>query len=285
MGLSAQGAIAATLNNHFESDLENYRACKVDANGNRLSTCSGNDVRSGSKFHLTAGTQGSVTVTSNGTVKARIDGIAIDNGVSYTCSMHTNFLCDLAPGPNQYRCKTGPKSLPGACGVPGQACACIYNYECAANACDAGPQTDRGCSPGNPDAACKSLANVTGIATLVLGGNATGIVYENGVFKFSLTGDNGDPANGCTALCTMNTNEYGKVNSDDLGCDVQGDAACTSVKPYHVVKVLDMDGKVLAVPSVGAATIGGGGFGVFDPAKYGDVCRGGSPPADCADDQ
>jgi hypothetical protein len=289
-GLSAHAAVAATFNNHFETDLENYRACKVDEDGNRLYSCHGDDVRSGSKFYIAHGQQGSITVTNTGTVKAKIEGLSIDNGVSYACQMNNTFQCELMNGQptQQYRCKTGPKSIPGACaGYSGTGCPCDAHADCSADACVGGPQNDKGCNPANPDAACRSLANVTGIGTVVLGGNTTGIKFDGPFAYFALNGDDADPANGCTKLCQLNTNASGVVNSDSLTCVSEPNTApcTTSLKGYHVTKVLDMDGKALAVPAVGTATIGGGGFGVVDPARYGDVCRGGSPPADCAYDQ
>ncbi len=275
LGVAPIAASAASLNNHYEIDLENYRACKIDANGHRLSTCTGDDVRSASKYYLSTGTQGSISVTNAGVVKARIDGLAMDTGVSFPCPYQTDFDCNEGAGV----CATGP----GSSSVPKWNC--LDDDDCDAYACDGGPQNDRACNPVNPDATCRSLANVTGVATVVFGGNQHAIAWIGGAATFKLIGDAGDAENGCTKICTMDTDATGKVDSNGLSCSVTGDAGCSTVEPYHVVKVFDMDGKVVAVPGVGAAFVMPSAFGVNDPVRYGDVCRGGSPPADCADDQ
>src|SRR6185369_5122046 len=135
----------------------------------------------------------------------------------------------------------------------------------------------------NPDLYCRSLVSVKDIATVVFGGNQMAFTYVGGVLTYKLIGDTGDAANGCTKVCTMDTDSTGKINSNALTCSVYGDG-CSALDGYHLVKVLDMDGKVLAIPSVGAASTLTG-FGLNDPVQYGDVCRGGSPPPDCAYDQ
>lgn len=268
--LSSYAAIAASLNNHYEIDLQNYRACKVDADGHRLSTCLGNDIRSGSKYFLAGSTQGSISVTSAGVVKARIDGLSLDDGVSYACT-YQSFHCNTTTG----FCLDGP----GA-----GTTTCTTDSQCSAYACDGGPQNDKGCNPVNPDAVCRSLASVTGIASVVFGGNELVFTSVGGVVTYKLLGDTADAENGCTKICAMNTDNLGKINSNALSCTVVGDGGCDGINGYHVVKVLDLDGKVVAVPGVGTATTNSG-LGLNDPVQYGDVCRGGSPPADCADDQ
>lgn len=272
-GAQVDAVSAATINDHYEIDLNNYRACKVDANGNRLYTCYGNDVRSGSQFYLAGGTSNSISVTNTGTVKARIEGLQWDFGTttSFACP---NWTCDLTVGsPTRYRCLTGPLT-----GQP-----CLNNPECEGYICDGGPHDGDTCNPASPDTACKSLVNADNVGTVVFGGNDASVTFVGGFATRVLNGDNSDPANGCTKLCTMNTNGSGIVDSASLSCTM--DPVGCSIESYHVVKVLDHFGKVVAVPSVGDASTVPTAWGVSDVATNGDVCRGGSPPADCASDQ
>ena len=256
-------ASAAPLNSHYETDLDNYRVCKPDEDGNVLGTCVAADVRSPSRYYLAHETQGSITFTGS-VVKLRIDDIRIDDGTSFACQNET------------VDCESNVCPITGAfCGGP----------TCTAPACQGGPKDGKNCNTLSPDTVCKNLDNVTHFGDVVFHSSYAGAHLVNGNWAFKLFGDASSPATGCTKVCAFGTlndasPSTAKVDSNSLSCQVVGDCN-QQIQGYQRVTVVDGDGNILAIPSYGEAfiqtfiTTGG------DPAKVGDACRGGSPPADC----
>jgi hypothetical protein len=253
-------AHSAPLNSHYETDLDNYRVCAPDEDGNVLGTCSFDDVRSPSKYYLNHDTQGSISY--NGTVvKLRINDIRIDEGTSFACENETVPCVDnICP-------------ITGAfCGGP----------TCTAPACQGGPKDGKNCNPSSPDTVCKNLDNVAHFGDVVFQTNYAGFELVSG-FPFKLYGDASSPGTGCTKICAFGTlndssPSTGKVDSNSLTCELVGD--CSQEQGFHRVTVVDVEGNTLAIPSVGKAfilTIGYEG----DPAALGDACRGASPPDNC----
>jgi hypothetical protein len=257
-------AHAAPLASHYETDLDNYRVCKPDGDGHVLGTCSLDDVRSPSKYYLNAGTQGSITYNGT-TMKLRINDIRLDEGTSFACENETVVCIDnVCPITGAY------------CGGP----------TCTEPACQGGPHDGLNCNTLSPDTVCKNLDGVAHFGDIVFEGNYAGFELVSSTFRFKLFGDASSPSTGCTKICpfgTLNDSSpsTGKVDDNALSCSTVGD--CSSVQGFQRVTIVDNEGSVLAIPAVGSAYIQSFVSSPIygDPAKYGDACRGGSPPADC----
>ncbi len=264
---NASTGAALTHTSDYTSNLDNYRVCTGDQ---PLETCGYDDVRAPSLYHLTNGTKGTVVYT--GTVaKIRIDSLELDtNHPSWQCVSQSYPCVSGTCGATGKNCQAGPKQ--GDC--------CSSNADCTALACDGGPLDDAACTAHSK---CVELDGSKNWSVVLRGNNAA---YEcsGGIpCSFELQGDG---ATGCIVACDFaldvaGSATIGSVNLNSVSCQMSGD--CWYTPSFHHAEILDPDGNVLAIPSVGnAKVIQGYPSDDDDPAKIGDACRTQAPPpGDC----
>ncbi len=289
-------AFAVSHANEIRTNMENYRIC-VDP---KLGTCLYDNQRSPSEYHIPDGNKVSVYLKSDGKVDVKMDAIAIDSGLSYACATEgypcVGGFCDGGPddgtacAPDE--CFGGANhgavcSVPSEC--PGGVCA---GDTCFDVTCQGGPLDDTRCTTAATD--CNDFLNTVptpdAISTgweVVFRGNAETkqlVTFNNVVFNIvELQGGSTDIGDGCVKRCPFEVDNSGE-DLANIVCSTEGD--CSGVKAFHSIEIVDPQGKTMAVPTLGTATIAGasGSIGTpadpGDPAKYGDACRTEDPPPD-----
>jgi hypothetical protein len=298
LALAAGPAWAASVVNHYETDLQNYRICAgTQAELGSCKTSDGaNGTRSPSRLHLPDGSQGSITVTSSNVVKLKIEGLKMDNNVDFPCAQEP------------YTCSCNLPNCGGTCitkpiGAPAKGC--DADADCDYDTCQGGPKDRHYCdNQASESAECETMDNHAAVGAVVFHGNASGVVLTSFPFtELKIFGDGGDPVAGCMKVCPFGTTAdatpdgVGEVDSNSLTCDA-GPKSCTGgsnfgaacvtgtqcpgatcggpcsmLTTYHSVEIVDFEGNIVAVPGLGDASIittspmGG------DVASDGDVCR------------
>lgn len=267
--LSARSALAFTHVTEYGTNLDNYRYC---AGADPLATCSYENTRSPSSYHLTRNSKASVSF--NGTsAKLRIDSVEVDTTHPAWPCLSQSYSCGTTGGGG---CQSGKVCQAG----PSASQCCVSDADCQAVACNGGPQDDTAC---NTDASCAKIDGSKHWTVVLRGNQASFVIGQPLPLPFLLRGDDDT---GCMMACDFGievagSTAIGTVNSNGLACQMSGD--CMAVPTFHHVEILDPDGHVLAVPAWGTAQIVEGfPMTTGDPAKTGDACLTITPkPADC----
>jgi hypothetical protein len=296
MVVAPSAAFAVSHTNELRVNMENYRVC-VDP---KLGTCLYDDQRSPSEYHIPHGNKVSVYIKSDGKVDIRSDTLAIDSGLTFTCAVE-GYRCvggACEDGPDQGdpcsadECFGGsndgaPCSVDSEC--PGGLCA---GDTCFSNTCQGGPLDDTECINASTD--CNDFVNnlTSEISTgwhVVFRGNTEVqeiVSINNTLFHIrELQGGSTSLGDGCVMTCPFAVDNAGEDQAN-ITCSTAGD--CSNVRAFHSIELVDPAGHVVAVPTLGTATIAGatGSIGSpgdpGDPAKFGDACRTEDPPpGDC----
>lgn len=265
----AVSAHAITHTSDYKTNMGNYRTCTDPL----LETCDFPEVLSPSKYYLPNNTTTTAIHKDDGTVQLRIDagGILSDANVTYPCEGElfecTSGHCsttspDSGKGCTINRCYGGTNHG-GPCGTA-SACpggTCTASDACVWNLCQSGPRVDKKC--GGVEPACTSVADSVGW-TVVFRGNQGSAYYTSQWHARVL----GDGANGLMKVCDFELNGSGAVNESDLDC------IGSDPESIHHVEILDPDGEIVAIPTIGPALLPFDTWTVEgDPARVGDCSR------------
>jgi hypothetical protein len=253
----------------YSTNLDNYRYC---SGGDPLATCSYDNTRAPSAFHLTRNSKASLSY-NNGIAKLRIDSLEVDTTHKPWPCVSQSYSCGTSGGGG---CQSGKVCQAG----PSTASCCVTDADCGAVACNGGPQHDTACTN---DASCEKIDGSKHWTAVFRGNQASFVTGQPLPIPFLLRGDD---ETGCMMACdftieTAGSTAIGTVNSNGLTCQMSGD--CMMVPTFHHVEIIDPDGQVMAIPAWGTAQIVEG-FPMTkgDPAKVGDACLTVVPkPGDC----
>lgn len=269
LGLLTSPAHAINHTNEYKTNMGNYRTCTDPV----LGTCAFDEIQAPSKFYLPNNTTTTVVHENDGTVQLRIDagGILTDTNVTYACSGEpfscvgnqcvggkfpgiacTPSLC--IGGANHGGSCTSSSACPGG--------ACTGGNTCTSNVCHGGLRDGLLCGYlGDPT--CESVANSSGWS-LVFRGNNGSAVFDSAWHAIVL----GDGTTGLMEVCDFTLNGSGAINDSDLDCEG------SLPQGVHHVEILDPDGDVVAIPTMGPALLPFDTWTVEgDPARIGDCSR------------
>lgn len=270
-------AHAISHTSDYRTNMNNYRTCTDPL----LETCTYEEILSPSKFYLPHGTTTTVIHKDDGTVQLRIDagGILTDTGISYPCGDRT-YPCSAPTGVcvggvhpgtgcTRNRCLGG--SNDGAsCAVDSQCpgATCTAGASCTSHVCLDGPRDGFSCGGGS-DLACTNVANTSGWSVVFRGNQSSFQSNGDTTYTNKLVGD-GDV--GCMKACSFSLGSTGAINSSGLSCSLT--STCGLLDAFHYVEIRDPDGAILAIPTVGAATLPYDWLvEEGDPARTGDCSR------------
>ncbi len=279
MVAATSAAHAITHTGDYKTNMGNYRTCTDPL----LDTCDYADVLSPSLFYLPAGTTTTVIYKDDTTVQLRIDagGILTDDGISYTCSLepfpciaakcsggrHHNESCvatTCVGGTNNGGACSAASACPGGACTGGAA-------NCSSNVCHGGLRDGELCGESS-DPACTSVVSTSGWS-VVFRGNFSTSSFQSPNWHYRLRGDDTD---GCMKVCSFSLGATGAINTSGLSCSLT--PSCGGLETFHYVELRDPNGEIVAIPTVGPATLVNGLVAVEgDPAKTGDCSHPANP--------